>query len=105
MREKKDFCIYAAWTHNVISNHVIYQITRYKITSLDTTGFLDTYVSIINQHWQSSGNIIFLCKCYIVISDTLVGSFLGVLFLLLAVILSEFCLKPRRKGWLVAWQP
>ena len=42
----------------------------------------------------------FLCKYYIVISDTLVGFFLDVLFLLLAVILSELYEKPRRnKDW------
>ena len=35
----------------------------------------------------------------IVISDTLVGSFLDVLFLLLAVILSELHEKQRRKDW------
>ena len=38
-----------------------------------------------------------MCKYYIVISDALVGSFLDVLFLLLAVILSELHVKPRRK--------
>ena len=38
-----------------------------------------------------------MCKYYIVISDTLVGSFLDVLFLLLAVILSELHVKPIRK--------
>ena len=38
-----------------------------------------------------------MCKYYIVIYDTLVGSFLNVLFLLLAVILSELHVKPRRK--------
>ena len=53
--------------------------------------FLDPYVYINNPHWQSKGNIIFLCKYYIVISDTLVGSFLDVLFLLLAVTLSASC--------------
>ena len=48
-------------------------------------------------HWQSSGIIIFLFKCYIVISYTLVNFFLDVLFLLLAVILSELYENPRRK--------
>ena len=38
----------------------------------------------------------FLCKYYIVISDTLVGFFLDVLFFSLAVILSELYEKPRR---------
>ena len=37
-----------------------------------------------------------MCKYYIVISDTLVYSFLDMLFLLLAVVLSEFHEKPRR---------
>ena len=43
------------------------------------------------------GITIFLCKFDVVISDTLVGSFLDVLFLLLALILSELHEKPRRK--------
>ena len=50
-----------------------------------------------NPYWQSSGIITFLCKYYIVISDTLVGSFFNVLFFLLAGILSELDEKPRRK--------
>ena len=54
-----------------------------------TIGFLGTSAFINNPHWQSSGILIFLCKCYIVISDTLVGSFLNVFFLLLAVILPQ----------------
>ena len=36
-------------------------------------------------------------KCYIIISYTLVNFFLDVLFLLLAVVLSELYEKPRRK--------
>ena len=40
-----------------------------------------------------------MCKYYIVISDTLVGCFLDVLFLLLAVMLSELHVKLRRKDW------
>ena len=35
----------------------------------------------------------------LVIADTLVGSFLDVLFLLLAVILSEFHEKPKKETW------
>ena len=42
---------------------------------------------INNPHWQSGGIKIFLYKFFIVISDKLVGTFLDVLFLLLAVIL------------------
>ena len=69
------------------------------MTSLNTIDFLDTYVCTNNPHWQSSRIIIFLWKYYIVISDTLVGSFLDVLFWLLAVILSELHERPRRKDW------
>ena len=50
-------------------------------------------------HWQSSGNIIFLCQYYIVISDRQVGSFLAVFFLLLLVILLELHVKHWRKDW------
>ena len=64
-----------------------------------TIEFLDTSVFIINRHWQSSGILIFFCKYYIVLSDTLVGFFLDVLFLLLAVILLELHEKQRRKDW------
>ena len=52
---------------------------------------------INNPHPQISGIIMFLCKHYIVTSNTLAGSFLFVLFLLLAVILSGLHEKPRRK--------
>ena len=51
---------------------------------------------INNPHWQISEIIKFFCKYYILISDTLVGSFLDELFLLLAVILSHLHEKPRR---------
>ena len=54
---------------------------------------------INNPHWQISGIIIFLCKHYIVTSDTLVGSFLDVLFSLLAVILSGLQEPRRNKDW------
>ena len=55
---------------------------------------------INNSHWQSSEIIIFLCKYYVVISDTVVGFFLDVFFLLIAVILSELHEKPaRNKAW------
>ena len=70
---------------------------RWKITSLNTTEFLDKYVCTNNPHWQSSGIIIFLCKYEIVILDILVGSFLDVLFFLLTLILSELLEKPRGK--------
>ena len=60
---------------------------------------LDTCVLINNPHWQSIVISVFLRKYYIVISDTLEGAFLGVFFLLLAVILSELREKPKRKDW------
>ena len=59
--------------------------------------FKHNFVYTKNPHRQSSGIIIFLCKYYIVTSDALVGSFLDMLFLLSATILSEFHEKPRRK--------
>ena len=43
--------------------------------------------------------MIFLCKYDTVISDLLVGSFLDVLYFLLAIILSKLHEKPRRKDW------
>ena len=55
---------------------------------------------INDPYWQSSGILIFLCKYYIVTSDTLVGFFLDGLYLLFTVILSELYEKPRRnKDW------
>ena len=77
----------AALAYHVISKEVENQIFRH---------ILDTHACMNNPHWQSSGIIIFLCKYYTFISDTLVGFFLDVLFLLLAVILSELYEKPRR---------
>ena len=56
-----------------------------------------TRVFINNPYWQSSGITIFLCK-YIVISDTLIGSW-KFFFLFFAVILSELHEKLRRKNW------
>ena len=72
----------AASAYHVISTEVENHIFK-------TNELLDTSAFINNPHRQSSGVLIFLCKYYIVISDILVGSFLHVLFLLLAVILSE----------------
>ena len=91
MREKKIFCFYGCLS--------ILRISKEKIAYLDTIEFFDTHICINNPHWQNSG-IIFLWKCCIVISDTLIGSFLDVFFLLLAVILSELHGKSRRnKDW------
>ena len=93
MREKKIFCIYGWFSVSCCIDK------GRKITSLNTIKSLDTYVFINNPHWQSSGITIFLCKFYVGISDKLVGSFLNVLFLLFAVILSVPQEKPRRKNW------
>ena len=93
--ERRFFAYMAASPYMRIT---LYQ-QRQKITSLNTIEFLDTYVFINSPHWQSSGILIFLCKYYIVVSDTLVYSFLDALFLLLAIILSELREKPRRKDW------
>ena len=81
MREKKIFA--NVWLLLCIT---LYQ-RRQKIISLDTIEFIDPHICINNPHWQSSGIIIFLWKYDAVISNTLVGSFLDVRFLLLAVIL------------------
>ena len=80
----------AASAYHVISTEVENHIFK-PIEFLDTSAFIN------NPHWQSSGILIFLRKFCIVISDTLVGSFLNVQFLLLAAILSELHEKPRRK--------
>ena len=77
----------------------VYQVilTEVKNHIFKPIEFLDTFAFINNQHRQSSEILIFLCKYCIVISETLVGSFLDVHFLLLAVILSELHEKPRRE--------
>ena len=74
-------------------------MTTFKTTISHTYGTIKPpWRAAINKpYWQSSEIIIFFCKYYIVVSDTLAGSFLGVLCLLLAGILSEFHEKPRRK--------
>ena len=80
----------AASAYHVISKKVENQIFRHN-------WIFRQHVRTNKPHWQSSGIIIFLWKYYIVISDTLVGFFFDVLFLLLAVLLSELYEKPRRK--------
>ena len=61
--------------HIWLLHRITFYQKTYKIRSLDTNQFLNTDVCINNPHWQSSEIISFLCKCYIVILDTLVGSF------------------------------
>ena len=71
---KEDFCIYGCLS-------VLCYIKRGRKFDLQTQPNFQTH-------------ILFLFKCYIVTSDTLVGFFLDVLFLLLAVILSKLYEKP-----------
>ena len=87
------FWYLATSTYHAISKEVKNHILRYNWYFRHTC-------SISNPHWETGRIIIFLCKYYIVISDTLEGSFLDVLFLLLAVILSGLLEKPRtNKDW------
>ena len=66
--ERKENFLYI-W---LLQRITLYQ-NRWKIVSLDTIAF-DIHIYINNPHWQSSRIIIFLCKYYIVFSDTLRGS-------------------------------
>ena len=90
MREKK-IClrIWLASAFQVISKEVKKHILRHNWILRHTC-------CINNPHCQSCGIIMFMCKCYIVISVTLVGPSLDVLFLLFALILSGLYEKPRR---------
>ena len=75
-QKRRLFTYLVVWAYHVISRKV-------KNPSLDTINFLDTHICINNPHWQSRGITVFLYKCYIVISDTLIGSPLIVFLLLL----------------------
>ena len=63
---------------------MLYQ-TRQKITSLDIIEFLGTHVSI-NNEIDKVMELQNFCE-NIAISDTLIGSFLDILFLLLSLLL------------------
>ena len=92
--EKRRFFAYmAASAYHVTSKEVKNHIMIHN--------WIFRHTCCINKpHWQISGIIIFLCKHYIVTSDTLVCSFLDVLFLLLNVILSGLHEKSRsNKDW------
>ena len=68
MREKR-FCVcMAASVCHVVSKEVENSI-------LDTIAFLDPHICVNKPYWHRRGIIIFLCK-YIVISDTLIGSWM-----------------------------
>ena len=93
MWKKKIFCVYGCF-------NVSLYVKGGKKSQLETIEFLETHVVSSNSHWQSSGILIFWRKCCIVISDTLLSSFLDVLFLLFAVILSGLHEEPRKnKDW------
>ena len=93
IKEKKIFCIYGCFSVSRYAKEVKNYILRHNWVFRHTCMYKQL-------HWQSSGFIIFLWKYYIVISDTLVDSFLDVFFLLLAVILLELNVKPRRKDFI-----
>ena len=80
-RSTKQFC-WKNLTHFTNLNSFEYQLPKHSFESQLTKVVEFQY---------------FVRKYSIVISDKLVGSFLDVLFLLLAVILSELYEKPRRK--------
>ena len=75
----------------------------YQFISKEVKNYIFKHNSIFRQtcinnpHWQSSEIEVFLCKYYIVISDTMVGSFLDVLFLLLAVKLAELSWENKKE--------
>ena len=81
--KRRVFAYMAASAYHVISKEVKNYVMIHNWIFRQTC-------CINNPHWQFSGIMIFLCKRYILISETLVGSFLDVLFLLLAAILSGF---------------
>ena len=92
IRVKKIFCIYDCFSVSRYTKEGIKIHLRYN--------WIFKYTGMYKQPTlTSSGIIIFLCKYYRVISDTLVGSFLDAFFLLFTVILLELQEKPRRKDW------
>ena len=68
MREKKIFIAASAY-------HVILKEVEHP--SLDTIAFLDIHICTKNQRGQTSGIVTFLCKYYVVISNTLLGSWIS----------------------------
>ena len=87
-RNEDFFAYMTASSYQFISKEVENQSFRHK-------WIFNTDVCISNSHWQSSEIVTFLCKYYIVISDTLVGSFCA-----LFIILSGLYEKPRtNKDW------
>ena len=78
----------AASAYDVISKEVKTHILRHN-------SIFSLTCCIHVPHWQSGGIIIFLCRYYLVISDTLIGSFLDVLFLLFGVIFVYYLPLPK----------
>ena len=89
---KRYFTYMAASAYQVISTEIEIHILKHDWIFRRLYAFMNILL------WQSSGILIFLCKYYIVVTNTLVGS-LDVLVLLLSVILSELHEKTRRKDW------
>ena len=96
-KKRRLFPCMTASTYHVISREVESQIFRHNWI------FRHTYVykqPPLTKKWDYNHILNSCYKYYIVILDTLVGIFLVVLFLLLAVILSGLYEKPRRnKDW------
>ena len=89
MREKKTFCVYGCFS---VSRFIKGGEKSHLKTQFDFQTQMFYKQPTLTKQW----NIRILCKYYIVVSDTLVCSFLDVLFLLLAIILSGLHDKPRR---------
>ena len=88
MREKKIFLYMAASAYHVISKEVKNHIERHN------------WIFIHTAHIDKWWNYNIFMQYYIVISGTLVGSFLDVSLLLIAVILTGPHEKPRKnKDW------
>ena len=86
---KEDFFVYGC---SSLSRY----ITGGKKSHLETNQNFQTHMLYKQPTLTNGGITIFLCKYFIVISDKLVGSFLDVPFLLIAVILKGPHEKPRR---------
>ena len=84
--EKRRFLVYiTASEYLIISKEV--EITW------DTSTFVDTHPCINNTYWQYSVIVIFLCKYYIVISDTLIGLWMCFFCCSLYILHSRVCVE------------
>ena len=81
----------ATLAYQVVSKEVQNQMIRHKWIFRHTCMYKQ---STLTKEWN--------CNIFVqVISDTPVRCFLDVLFLLLAVVLSDLHEKPRRKDWVI----